>query len=120
MRRLLALLLLAAAGTACTSARTPFSDGANLGQTIEVEVRNQNFNSASLWAVRSGERIRIGIVEGKQDRTFRIPWRSPSPLQIEVALQSGERCMTRAIPVDPGASLTMRVASDFENDPECT
>lgn len=119
MRRLLLLLLAIAAGTACQSARTPFSNGAGLGQTIEVEVRNQNFNSASLWVVRTGERIRLGIVEGKQDRTFRIPWTSPSPLRVEVALQSGERCTTRAVQVEPGASLTMRVASDFENDPEC-
>lgn len=120
MRRLAVLLLVALWSSACASARTPFSDGADRGQTIEVEVRNQNFNQATLWVLRSGERIRLGIVEGKQDRSFRVPWRTPSPLQIEVVIQGGDRCVTRAVQVDPGDSLTMEVASDLRDDPECT
>lgn len=120
MRRLIPLLVLALSFQGCSTARAPFSDGANRGQTIEIEVRNRNFDQATLYAVRQGDRSRLGIVEGKQDRTFRLAWRSQGPLRIEVVLQGGDRCTTRAIPVDPGASVVMDVASDLASDPECT
>ena len=120
MRRLALILLAALSSAACSTARTPFSDGQTGGQTIRVEVRNLNFDPATVWAVRSGERIRLGIVEGKLDRTFRVPWPNPSSLQIEVALQGGGRCITRAVPVNPGETMVMDVASDLQSDPECT
>lgn len=120
MRRLIPLLVLALALPGCSTARTPFSDGASRGQSIQIEVRNRNFDQATLYAVRLGERSRLGIVEGKQDRAFRLTWRSQSPLRIEVVLQGGDRCTTRAIPVDPGDSVVIDVASDLESDPECT
>lgn len=123
MRRLIPHIVLALAtatlSTACTSARTPFADGADRGQTIEIEVRNRNFEQATLYAVRLGERSRLGIVEGKQDRSFRLQWRTQASLQIEVVLQGGDRCLTRAIPVDPGDSVVMDVASDVVSDPDC-
>jgi hypothetical protein len=120
MRRLTLLLVLILSIQGCTSARTPFPDGAERGQTIEIEVRNRNFDQATLYAVRLGERSRLGIVEGKQDRTFRLAWRTQAPLRIEVVLQGGDRCVTRAIPVDPGDSVVMDVASDLVSDPDCT
>ena len=120
MRRLL-LLLLSLSATACTAtARAPFSNETGRGQTIDIEVRNLNFDQATLWVVRLGERSRLGIVEGKQDRTFRIAWRSQAELRIQVQLQGGDRCETRAVQVDPGDVLVMEVASDLVSDPDCT
>ncbi|MEJ2538671.1 MAG: hypothetical protein P8188_01600, partial [Gemmatimonadota bacterium] len=101
-------------------ARAPFSDGGEARQSIEIEVRNMNFNQATLWAVRFGERIRLGIVEGKQDETFRIEWRTSAPMQIEIRLLGGDRCVTRSMTVDPGDALYLEVASDLATDPECT
>lgn len=123
MRRVLLLsigLTIGLWAAACASARTPFSDGQNRGQTIEIEVRNLNFDQATLWVLRMGERSRLGIVEGKQDRTFQVAWRAPAPLRIQVQLQGGDRCTTRAVQVDPGDSLVMEVASDLVSDPDCT
>lgn len=116
----LSLGLMLGASACASTARAPFSNEQGRGQTIEIEVRNLNFDQATLWVIRLGERSRLGIVEGKQDRTFRIAWRSQAALSIQVQLQGGDRCQTRPVQVEPGDALVMEVASDLVSDPDCT
>ena len=41
---------------------------------IRIQVRNSNFNQATVYAVRVGNRRRLGRVQGATDQQFRMPW----------------------------------------------
>ena len=116
-----ALLVLALTGAACAAPTqgSPFGVGPEGERTISIEVRNLNFSDATLHALRGAERVRLGTVTGKTDRTFRIEWTISVPLQIEIDLLAGERCTTRALNVDPGDAITLQIESDLRRSGDC-
>ncbi|MEZ4425574.1 MAG: hypothetical protein R3E98_19420 [Gemmatimonadota bacterium] len=100
---LLAVLLLLT--TACASGNPRGRDDVfreGNAATVQVDVLNLNFADATLWALRGGQRVRLGIARGKQEATFTIPWDFSMPLQVEIDLLAGQRCFTESIDVDPG------------------
>ncbi|HSG48306.1 MAG TPA: hypothetical protein VLA43_10870 [Longimicrobiales bacterium] len=115
--RVLSLLLMALV-TACATAGSPFT-GAEGEREIEIEVLNLNFSDATLHALRMGQRIRLGVVTGKQRETFTVRWPSSLPLQIEIRLLGGERCLTREMPVDPGDQLYLEIPIDLSRGGLC-
>ena len=51
----------------------PF-DGTTPGAAprLRIEVQNLHFNDLTIWAMRSGVRVRVGRVGGKDSQTFSI------------------------------------------------
>jgi hypothetical protein len=107
--------------TACsvTRAGSPFEASVEGDRTIRIEVRNFNFADATLYARRGSERIRMGVVTGKTDQTFNIPWSVSLPLQVEINLLAGDRCITRPRSVEPGEVILVQIQINMANDPDC-
>lgn len=105
----LALALIACSGgssgsQADESFATPRAD------QIFIEVDNQNFDRATVWYQTSGNRRRVGVVEGKTSQTFTIDnWRIAAPIQVEIVLTAGGRCITPELQADPGDNLYLQV-----------
>lgn len=120
MRRapLLATLLLSILVSGCTTARSPFSGGDG-ERDVEIEVLNLNFSDATLHALRGGQRIRLGVVIGKQQETFKVRWPTSLPIQIEIRLLGGERCTTQEMVVDPGDRLYLQIPIDLRSGALC-
>ncbi len=120
-----ALVALVLSGAGCATGNpaqsdSPFSDASGVRNLVQIDVLNNNFNDATLWAVRSGaERTRLGIVSGKSDARFSVPWRFSEPLRIEIDLFTGPRCLTREIPVDPGDVLQLEIQAVFLETSYC-
>jgi len=117
---LLALSLSACAGGAGGPAPgDPFSAASDGPRTVSIHVRNLNFSQATLWAVSRGGRQRLGVVGGKEDAVYRIPWTFPQPMEIEINLLAGPRCTTEALEVDPGDVLELQIEMDLSRQQGC-
>jgi len=111
-------LLLVGGLAACGGGRTvgdsdPFGSAAEGPRVINLHVTNLNFNEARLWAISMEGRQRIGVIGGKADAVYRLPWNFSQPLRIEIDLLAGARCTTEAIPVDPGDDLRLQIEMDL-------
>lgn len=82
------------------------------GGRLTVEVQNLNFNDISVFAFRRGERIRVGDVTGKTDRTFQVPWAFSAPVQFRIEIVSGRSCGTQTVNGDPGSGVWIQVPAD--------
>ena len=112
-----AVLLLTSCLTAPTQ-RSPFSGG-GAREEIRIEVLNLNFNDATLWAIGDGRRRRLGVVIGKQDATFTIPWRITQTLAIEIDLLAGVRCTTRELTTSPGDIIEVQIDLELRRSEFC-
>ena len=97
--------------------RSPFI-GPN-DATVRIEVTNNNFQDATLHAVWTGQRRRLGIVTGKTEATYILPWPTSRQLRIEIDLLAGPGCTTRPIMTDPGDILLLEIRSRLLDDPDC-
>ena len=59
---------------AARSSSTSFDDTMTEGTGLTVEVQNQNFYPATIYAYRSGTRRRLGDVQAHQTRSFAFRW----------------------------------------------
>lgn len=82
-----------------------------------MEVQNLNFNDITIWALRNGQRVRLGRVTGKSDRTFRIGWNVAIPISFFVDVTGGRSCNTGRIGVDPNAVVLLSVPSSVGVQP---
>jgi hypothetical protein len=114
---LLGLLLLPAAG--CASSGDPFADPNRPADAVEIEVVNRNFNQATIWALGSRGRRRLGIVPGKGTETFFLDWPVSGLLQLETQILSQGTCLTEQLETDPGDLLYLEVPLEPRNDPAC-
>jgi hypothetical protein len=120
---LLALTLLAAALLASGCARTagagasPFENGPP-GQ-IQLIVINHDFNDATLFALRAGQRTRLGIVTGKTEESYVLPWPTTQSLQIQINLLTQGSCSTSALQVDPGEILELQIQGEQMRGGQC-
>lgn len=78
---------------------------------IMLEVRNQNFYDATLYAVARGERLRIGFISGNSSETFSFRW-TQLDLSIEVDFLAVGSFFTESIPVDRGDVLELIIEPD--------
>ncbi len=93
------------------------SDGGD--RTLVLEVSNQNFNEATIYVIRYGDRIRAGNVIGKSRATLRVPWASSAGLRVEIRLLADESCLTREVSASPGDIVAVEVPADLRLDPDC-
>jgi hypothetical protein len=120
-----ALLLLPLAMAACATGGKQSGDpfrSASGEQEIRIKVLNRNFYDATIWAVVRGARhSKLGVVVGKQDAEFRMPWTFSEPLQLEIDLLTGNmRCRTDPLTVDPGDILELQISVDFGQTHGCS
>lgn len=119
IRAALGVLACVLLSSSCAStSRDPFSGGER-ETSVEVEVLNLNFNDATLYAIRMGQRIRLGIVTGAKSETFTLRWTTSQPLRFEIRLLAGDRCVTGEIMTDPGDRLYLEIPQNFASDPSC-
>ena len=114
----LRLIALSALVAGCAHPRAPdlYAEGR---RPIRIDILNSNFNDASVWAVYRADRIRLGTVTGKTDATFHLPWNGTEPVQMEIDLVGGERCLTEALTVDEGDILYLEIGLVLSKMPEC-
>lgn len=82
-------------------------------QRITVQVENQNFYDATIYAVGDGSRSRLGSVVGNTTQTFRLPW-TPRDVRFEIRLQASGTFTTHSLPVNPGDALQLVVTPDLQ------
>lgn len=97
-------------------ASDPFDGSAG---TLIIEVQNQNFLDATIYAIAPGIRRRLGTVTGKADGEFRMAWNFANPLRLTIDLLAGASCTTNQLLVGPGEVVQLVVESDLERDPDC-
>lgn len=76
--------------------------------TFSIEVRNDNFNQARIFAIWNGDRRRLGSVGGNQSETFTLDWRTQD-LRLEVDFLAGGGFVSDRIAVNPGDRLFFRI-----------
>ena len=111
-------LVFAACSTGPGPSRSSFQGSAQ-GDSIRIFVTNLNFMDATIWAVSTGTRERLGVVTGKRNAEFAIPWEGFMDLHLEIDILSGPRCVTESLPVDPGDDLELIINVEFVNSPNC-
>jgi len=113
--------LLAVAGASCQGGRSdtpsPFAPGGGREEQVRVSVENQNFGDATVFARRGGERIRLGSVTGKSEQTFTVRWRFSLPMEFEIQIIGGRGCRIRALTVDPGDRVLVRIPVETSTQP---
>lgn len=116
-------MLVAVASSACASGSSRSTDdlfGSAGSRPVRLSVRNRNFNDATIWAVFSADRVRVGTVTGKTDAVLALPNRArPDPLYLEIDLVGGEHCRTETLVVDPGDELQLEIMPELSAMPEC-
>jgi hypothetical protein len=117
----LALLAAALAATGCSripgAVQDPFDYSAP-GQ-IRLFVINHDFNDATLFAFRGAQRIRLGIVTGKGEASYTIPWPSTQALRVQISLLTQNTCTTPELQVDPGEILELQIQIQQMRGGEC-
>ncbi len=101
------------ATTACASrAQQALSPQAE-DNTLTVEVRNQNFNSATVYAYRGGFRDRLGIVEAADTKSFAFTWPTYD-VRFMINFLAQGCVITESLSVNPGDDLLLviRVLDD--------
>ena len=119
--RLPVVLALAASLSACAkpTPKNPFTaQGSGRGQgSIQVRIENQNFGDATIHAIRGGERIRLGLVTGKSEKTFTMRWNFSLPLEFEIDIIGGQGCGVRPMSADPGDRVWVRIPNQIGSSP---
>ena len=106
------LALLAAFISGCASGTGGESPFSREGETrVRLNVTNLNWADARLYAHRSSQRIPLGSVPGKGEKSFTLDWPMSYPLRIEFDLLAGGRCTTRELSVDPGDVIDLQIPS---------
>ncbi len=75
---------------------------------ISLEVRNDNFSDATVYAVRPGLRQRIGWVSGLGKDTFTFRWPA-GDLRVEIDLFAAGRYYSELVDVDQGDELQLTI-----------
>lgn len=75
-------------------------------EEISVEVQNQNFYQATVYAYRPGNRTRLGVVESQSTRLFEFVWIT-GDLRFLVDFLANGCILTEPLPVDRGDDLLL-------------
>lgn len=86
---------------------------------IAIEVHNDNFHDATVYAVRPGLRQRLGFVGGFGKDTFKFRW-APGDLRIEIDLLAAGRYYTQVMDVAEGDELQLTILSNLHALPSGT
>ena len=115
-------LILSGCGGGNAGTRNPFDPNAIPGSSsaeepIQIDVQNSNFNDVTIWAIRSGQRIRLGRVTGKTDQRFRIGWNPALPIYFTIDEVGGRGCRTNMLSVEPNARVWIMIPTNIGLQP---
>ena len=96
----------ACAGGSGTGTPTSSVRPADEREEISVEVQNQNFYQATVYAYRAGNRARLGVVEAQSTRSFEFVWIT-GDLRFLVDFFTGGCILTQPMAVDRGDDLLL-------------
>ena len=103
-----ATLLLAAACGPMRSGDNPFAEGGE-GKNITIEVRNNNFNDATVHALFAGNRRRLGLVPSYGEKSYSLAWPASWFLTLEIDVRASGTCRTAARPVNSGEIVKITI-----------
>lgn len=114
---LAALLLLALAVGGCTTTRSDPMAGrmGSGGASIQLRVTNLGFNDATLTAITTGTRSRLGVVPGKANQNFTIPWESLQELRVQISVLAGGDYTTPTVTVNPGERVELLIQENLRS-----
>ena len=75
-------------------------------EEVSVEVQNQNFYDATIYAYRLSSRTRLGVVESHSTRSFEFRWIT-GDLRFLVDFFANGCILTDQLPVDRGDDLLL-------------
>ena len=75
-------------------------------EKVSVEVQNQNFYQATVYAYRAGNRARLGVVESQSTRSFEFMWIT-GDLRFLIDFFANGCILTDPLPVDRGDELLL-------------
>lgn len=108
------VLLMTACASGSRQTGNPYSQELGERNEVRIDIQNRNFSDATVWAlIRDGNRRRLGVVTGKTDSVFTVPWTFSEPLRLEFDFVAGPRCFTESLQVDPGDIIELQIASEF-------
>lgn len=115
-------LTLSGCGGGNAGTRNPFDPNAvpassSAEAPIQIDVQNSNFNDVTIWAIRSGQRIRLGRVTGKTDQQFRIGWNPALPIYFTIDEVGGRGCRTNMLSVEPNARVWIMIPTNIGLQP---
>ena len=96
----------ACAGGGGTGAPTSGVRPADEREEISVEVQNQNFYQATVYAYRAGRRARLGVVESQGTRSFEFVWIT-GDLRFLVDFLANGCILSEPMSVDRGDDLLL-------------
>jgi hypothetical protein len=79
---------------------------------VAIEIENQDFYDADVYALVGGVRLRLGMVTGETNGTFHFPW-TPREIRMEVHLIGAGSYVTEPIYADPGDQLQLILQPDL-------
>ncbi len=114
--KILGLVFWVSAAFACAGGSSRSSiRPAEAKEDISVEVRNENFYEATVYAYWSGTRRRLGVVESLGTRSFEFAWIT-GDLRFLVDFFANGCLLTRPMAVDRGDDLLLILeAQDYRN-----
>lgn len=75
---------------------------------VLVEIQNDHFNDARIYANWNGNRRRVGVVIGKTVETLEVEWMAQD-LRLEVNLIAAGGFVTDPVQVWPGETIYLRI-----------
>ncbi len=111
-------MVLAGAGLGCASTqRSPFVDPSET--TIHVEIENRGWEDATVHAVWSGGRRRLGTVIGAMTADYTLALDRSVLMHFEIDLLNGPECITQQIFADPGDIILLQIDRRFLGGADC-
>jgi hypothetical protein len=118
LTRTLTLALVTATAQIVASARPAVAQQAEdpVRRDFVIEVDNDNFHDATVYAVRSGFRLRIGWVSGNRTEKFKFRW-PDGDLRIEIKLLAVGSYYSQIMSVDQGDELHLLILPSLHTLP---
>lgn len=111
------LLALGGAGGCTTTRSDPMAGrmGPGGGGSIQLRVTNLGFNDATLTAITTGNRTRLGVVPGKANQNFTIPWEALQELRVQISVLAGGDFTTPTVTVNPGERVELLIQENLRS-----
>lgn len=82
---------------------------------IQLRVTNLGFNDATLTAITTGNRVRLGVVPGKTNQSFTIPWDALQELRVQISVLAGGNYTTPSVTVNPGERVELLIQENLRS-----
>lgn len=80
---------------------------------------NENLSQVTVHALIGIQRRRLGVVSGRQDRTFTLPLARTVDLQLEFEVFASFECLTSVVTARPGDVWILRVPNSAARSAGC-